>query len=89
MADVFHLLRADHAAERAFDRQVEALHRLGPRAVAEFLREIGARGMRWALIEQLLARYARLDPAVVRAVGGDRFPPPPPPRLRIIDGGRQ
>jgi hypothetical protein len=56
--------------DAAFRRDVEHLHRLGPRAVGELLIELGARRMVRTEIELLLRRYRRLDPAIVAAVGG-------------------
>ncbi len=47
------------------------LHALGPRAVAELLLEL-------APPEQVLDRldrYRRISPGLLRAIGGDRFPP--------------
>ena len=77
---------AEHAHrfldERLFNVRLpvlaEHLHGLGLRPVAECLLEIagnddGARVMLLAVLE----RYAKLDPATVRAVGGDVFPPTP------------
>ena len=58
-----------------FERQVEHLHRLGPRAVGEFLAEIATATGQPALIAARLEEYFRLDPEILRAVGGDRFPP--------------
>jgi hypothetical protein len=53
----------------------EHLHSLGPRALHEFLLEvIAAPG---GDVVERLEVYRRLDPAVVRAVGGDQFPPAP------------
>ncbi len=54
------------------------LHDLGPRPVAECLLEIAGNddGARITLLAAL-ERYARLDPATVRRVGGDVFPPAP------------
>ncbi len=60
-----------------FERQVEHLHRLGPRAVAELLIEIAHCTGQSGVIADRLQAYARLDPAVLRAVGGDKFPPIP------------
>ena len=61
-------------ADARFQRAVAWLHRLGPRALAEFLIELGAGRMLRTEIEEMLARYnARLDPKILRAVGGDRF----------------
>ncbi len=58
-------------------RTAERLHRLGARALAELLSEIGAPA--WRIAEE----YAhRLSPELLAAVGGDRFPPPP---LRMVD----
>ena len=57
-------------------RHVERLHRLGPRAVDELLLDIGAERHCMTAIEDKLARYAELDPGLVTAVGGDRFPKP-------------
>ena len=55
-------------------RQVEHLHRLGPRATAEFLNELAGRIGGMPAISALLTEYARLSPGMVRAAGGDRFP---------------
>jgi len=60
-----------------FERQVERLHNLGPRVVAELLSEIAHRTGQSGLIADRLQAYAALDPELVRAVGGDRFPPMP------------
>ena len=73
-----HTLRAnDLLQERRFRRDVERLHDLGVRATFEILAEVGRARMCRTYIEELTARYAQLDPAIVRAVGGDRFPAPP------------
>ncbi len=58
-----------------FERQVEHLHRLGPRAVAELLIEIAHCTDQSGVIADRLQAYAALDPAVLRAIGGDKFPP--------------
>jgi hypothetical protein len=50
------------------------LHQLGARAVAEFLGEGVASGDDVRSLIDRLQRYQRCDPAVVRAVGGDRLP---------------
>ena len=58
-------------------RGAEHLHELGPRALAEFLAELAQRigGMPATL--GMLTEYQRLTPGMVRAAGGDQFPPPP------------
>ncbi len=59
-------------------RGAEHLHRCGARAMAEFLAELVRRGGCLPLILMLLAEYqARLNPRLLRAAGGDRFPPRP------------
>jgi hypothetical protein len=64
--------------ELRFRRDVERLHRLGPRALHALLAELGARRLIRAEVEALVANYvARLDDEMVRAAGGDRFPPRP------------
>jgi hypothetical protein len=50
------------------------------------LPELGRRTMHMTTIEQVVERYARLDPDKVRALGGDQFPPRPSSRLV---GGRR
>lgn len=50
------------------DRAAERLHALGPRAVAELLAAIDAP-------LSTVERFAAIDPDMLRAVGGDRFPP--------------
>ena len=58
-----------------FERTIEHLHRLGPRAVAELLTEIATATGEPGLIADHVEAYARLDPDFIRAIGGDRFPP--------------
>jgi hypothetical protein len=69
-----------------FERDVVAVHRLGPRPLSELLREIGARTQQRALVDSLTARYARLDPDLRHAVGADQFPPRS--SLRLVRGRR-
>jgi hypothetical protein len=54
-------------------RQIEIIWNLGPRVVGELLVEISDP----IDLDLALARYARLDGDVVRALGGDQFPPFP------------
>ena len=54
-------------------RQIEHVHRLGPRAVGELLYEV-AKGED---LDRALEPYQRLTPNLLKAVGGDRFPPAP------------
>jgi hypothetical protein len=62
-------------ADARLCRDVERLHRLGPRALFEFLLEISRERLLRVDIEQRVARYAALDPSAVEALGGDQFPP--------------
>ena len=62
-------------ADLRLQRQAESLHALGPRPIFEFCRELAEAHGIGADIQRRLAKYARLDSAVVRAVGADRFPP--------------
>ncbi len=57
-------------------RGAEHLHRLGDRALAEFLCEVAARIGGGPCIVALLTEYERrITPAMLAATGGDRFPP--------------
>ncbi|MDJ0391363.1 hypothetical protein QMO56_24965 [Roseomonas sp. E05] len=56
-------------------RGADHLCRLGTRAVAELLAEIGGRHGIQEEILQALAAYQRLSPEMVRTAAGDRFPP--------------
>jgi len=57
------------------ERQIERLHAIGPRPTAELLIEIAHRTGQSRFIADRLQAYARLDAEIVRAVGGDIFPP--------------
>jgi hypothetical protein len=63
---------------------VTQVHRLGPRVVGELLAELGAEFLIRTAIETKLERYAVIDPAILSALGGDRFPTWPP--LRVVGG---
>ena len=70
----------------AFQRDVERLHRLGPRPQLELLREIEQRFGCGKFIRERVKRYAELDPAVVHATGGSRFPAEP--EILLLEGGK-
>ena len=55
-------------------RHIQNLHGLGPRALGEFLIEIGVKHGITIDIERTVERYAALDPEAVRLTGGDHFP---------------
>jgi len=59
-------------------RLVEHLHRLGPSPLGHFLNEIE----RGASVAEMLELYRRIDPELVRALGGDRFAS----IVHVIDG---
>jgi hypothetical protein len=57
-------------------RGAEHLCRLGPRATAEFLGEVADRvGGMPCILDRLSEYERRLSPVLLRAAGGDRFPP--------------
>jgi hypothetical protein len=57
-----------------FRRDVVSLHRLGPRTLHEALVELAARRLLRTEVEELVGRYARLDPAALDAAGGREWP---------------
>ncbi len=68
---------AEIGARLHFRRQVERLHRLGPRATAELLAEIGAERGIQTIIDRKVDTYVELDPEALEAAGGDDFSPVP------------
>ena len=68
-------LAAKIVTDLRFQRDVERLHELGPRTLAEFLAELGVKRAITTVIDQQLSRYASLDTGTLSALGGDRFPP--------------
>ena len=65
-------------------RQVEHLHRLGPRPLCEFLIEFAGNDLQVDLDLQL-SRYALLDPDLIDALDGrDLYLP-----LAVVEGGRR
>ena len=65
-----------HIRDLRLQRDIEKLHQLGPRAIYEMLDEIGCRHSCRAFIEDRASRYAELDPAIIKELGGDNFPVP-------------
>jgi hypothetical protein len=71
-------LRRDAEMRLWRQRRVERLCWLGSRAVFDFVDEIARYYPTVALdLDRRLARFAALDPALLRQVGGDRFPSSP------------
>jgi hypothetical protein len=58
-------------------RHVQAVYRLGSRAVGELLDEIGRHHGIADDIDRPHARYAAINPGMLREVGADRWPPAP------------
>ena len=71
------LIAADVVADLRRRRQVERLHRLGPRAVGELLAEISAERSIGTAIDRKLATYAELELEAIEAAGGEKFWPVP------------
>jgi hypothetical protein len=71
-------------ADRRFEQNVTTLVAQGPRGIVKLLRHLGASSFRMTEIEAMVARYAALDPEILRLFGADRFPPHPD--LRIVRG---
>jgi hypothetical protein len=69
-------------------RQIEAIHRLGARVIGKLLDEISRYHGIGDDIDRRLARYTRLpNLSLLRAVGGDRFPPVPLHAVEPDDDG--
>ncbi len=71
------VVTADAVADLRFRRRVARLHRLGPRATAELLAEIGAERAIQTVIDKKLATYVSIEPEILEAAGGDEFWQPP------------
>ena len=67
----------DTLNEMVYRRRVQRLWRLGPRAIAELLAEIGAERSIRTTIDEKLERYTGFEPAVLRAVRADQLPATP------------
>jgi dihydroxyacid dehydratase/phosphogluconate dehydratase len=76
------MIKLDHLDRLRLQRGVEHLHRLGPRATAEYLAEVARQiGGLPAMLGTLAEYERRLSPDLLRVVGGDRFPRRP---LRVM-----
>lgn len=62
---------SDPLADLRFRRNIERLHALRP--LYKLLSELGRGRMIRGQIEQIVKRYAGLDPEALRITGGDRF----------------
>lgn len=59
-------------SEVAFDRVIVRLYSLGPRLVAELLRELGRISMRRTEIEGVVREFCAIPPGALLAAGGGR-----------------
>lgn len=57
------------------ERQVQRLHRLGPRPTLELLLELAAKENCLPTVAAAVATYAAIDGKALRETGGDRIPP--------------
>ena len=69
--------KAQPLAGPRYEHLCRQVHALGVRPLGEMLIEIAAATGQPDLIADRLQAYARLDPEIVRALGGDKFPPMP------------
>jgi hypothetical protein len=67
------LIAANVVSDLRFRRQVQHLHRLGPRATVELLAEIGAERSITNIIDRKFATYAGIEPEALEAARGDKF----------------
>ncbi len=70
-------IAAEVVADLRFRRKVIRLHRRGPRAVTEYLAELGAELGVQTPIDQKLDAYLEVGAAALEAAGGDEFWPAP------------
>ena len=70
-------LSAETAADLAFRRDVVRVHDLGARSLYELLAELGSERAIQNIVDQKVAKYARIDPTHLTALGGDDFGPLP------------
>lgn len=69
------MIALDAFTRLRLQRGAEHLHQLGPRATAELLAEVAHRIGGMPCVLDLLGEYERrLSPAILRQIGGDRFP---------------
>ncbi len=60
-----------------FQRDIERLYHLGPRALGELLAEIGEQRLCRTYLELRIRRYAEIDPKHLAALDADHVPRPP------------
>jgi hypothetical protein len=80
-------LRQKNQRRSRLTRNLARVYRLGRRPISELVIELAERLDALPLLEELAQRFAdRLDPDLLRALGGHEFPPGP---IRIIAGARR
>jgi hypothetical protein len=77
--------RASETRRLRRQRYAARIWALGDRVLFELVDHIAGRFGLEDEVDHLLNRFAGLDPAVLRALGGDRLPPNP---TRVIGGAR-
>ena len=70
-------IAAEVVADLRFRREVQRLHRRGDRVLAEAFAHLGAKHFIQTSIEQIIERFAGLDPEALDAAVGDEFWQPP------------
>ena len=70
-------IAAEIVAGLKFRRQVIRLRRQGDRALCEAFAHLGAKHSIQTSIEQTIEHFIELEPEILEAAGGDRFPPNP------------
>ena len=68
---------AEVVADLRFRRQVEHLHGVGPRVLAETLAHLGAKHNIQTSVERTIEHFAELEPEALQVAGGDHFWQPP------------